>query len=268
MNAHLHSIPCPLLLLDAVSYSPPHGGLFGFERRHAPPLFSELSLQLHAGERTGLVGASGCGKSTLLRLLLGLTAPQRGQIRCDGQPLNIARGSSLREYRRRVQYVPQDPLASLAPGQTVARLLAEPVRRLTATVATPAQLSAALQQVELSPRLLDKTAAELSGGQAQRVALARALMVEPDYLLADEPVSGLDLALRENIKALLLQVCEQRQMGLLMVTHDISMVFGLCQRLLVMELGQIHEDLATGDVLHAPHARRARALLAAVPAIG
>lgn len=124
-----------------------------------------------------------------------------------------------------------------------------------------------MDQVGLSTTLLDRVAGQLSGGQAQRVALARALMVQPEFLVADEPVSGLDLPLREQIKTLLQQVTKQNKMGLLMVSHDISMLAGLCDRMLVMDGGCIIEDRPTAEVLASPQQPHTARLLQAVPAL-
>ena len=233
----------------------------------AVAIFEDLSLSLTRYARVGLVGASGCGKSTLLKTLLGLEAPDEGAVYCDGIPVHPGSVRALRWYRRRVQYIPQDPAGSLAPNQRVADLLGEPLKHLCREKAQPARLREALEQVELSPALLERRAGELSGGQAQRVALARALIIKPDYILADEPVSGLDLPLREQIKTLLLQVTEENRMGLLMVSHDISMLAGLCDRMLVMENGRIIEDRPTMDVLNAPRQPHTRQLLHAVPVL-
>ena len=259
--------PQAFLRLDRVSryQSAPHK--FWQKPVPAVPIFHDLSLSLTRFARVGLVGASGCGKSTLLKTLLALEVPDEGAVYCDGIPVRPGSVRALRWYRRRVQYIPQDPAGSLAPNQRVADLLSEPLKHLCHEKPQPTRLREALEQVELSPALLDRKAGELSGGQAQRVALARALIVKPDYLLADEPVSGLDLPLREQIKTLLLQVTEENRMGLLMVSHDISMLAGLCDRMLVMENGRIIEDRPTMDVLNAPRQPHTRQLLHAVPVL-
>lgn len=259
--------PQAFLRLDGVSryQSAPHK--LWSKPAPAAAIFHNLSLCLTRYARVGLVGASGCGKSTLLKTLLALEAPDEGDVYCDGIPVRPGSVRNLRWYRRRVQYIPQDPAGSLAPNRRVSELLSEPLKHLCHEKSQPERLREALEQVELSPTLLDRKAGELSGGQAQRVALARALIIKPDYLLADEPVSGLDLPLREQIKALLLQVTEENRMGLLMVSHDISMLAGLCERMLVMENGRIIEDRPTMDVLNAPRQPHTRQLLHAVPVL-
>ncbi|MFC3024079.1 ABC transporter ATP-binding protein [Vibrio zhugei] len=244
----------PYLRLSQVTFAP-----------HATPIIDNLSLTLHGTERVGLVGASGSGKSTLLKLMLGLYRPHQGTLHCQDRPIQAHFWQSLNWYRQQVQYIPQDPHHSLPPNQTVEQALMEPKKRLTRSLASADELRRAVEQVQLSAQVLKQTIGELSGGQAQRIALARALMVKPQFLLADEPTSGLDLPLREQMKALLTDICQRQQMGLMVVTHDISMVAGLCDRLLVMNQGVIVEDRDTNAVLHAPQHPYTQALLAAVP---
>ncbi|EKY3917439.1 ABC transporter ATP-binding protein [Enterobacter sp. DTU_2021_1002640_1_SI_PRY_ASU_LCPMC_013] len=230
-------------------------------------ILEHLSLTLRRHERVGLVGVSGCGKSTLLKAILALEHIDNGTIYCDGKIVTPGSARSLRWYRRRVQYLPQEPASTLPPLMRIKDILSEPLRRLSHSGNALPDLAQALEQVELSPGFLDKPAGSLSGGQAQRVALARALIIQPVFLLADEPVSGLDLPLREQIKSLLLRVAEENRMGLLLVSHDISMLAGLCERTLVMEAGKIIEDRPTQQLLHLPHHPHTRQLLKAVPGI-
>ncbi|MDY4379844.1 dipeptide/oligopeptide/nickel ABC transporter ATP-binding protein [Pectobacterium brasiliense] len=273
MSHHLHAVSSPFLSLEHVSRYRQTPRLPWQKADPASAIFHDLSLNLQQHERVGLVGASGCGKSTLLKTLLALEAPERGAVYCDGNLITPGSVRSLLWYRRRVQYIPQDPAGSLAPRQRVADLLIEPLKRLRPDEVRhvnrnhSARLGDVMDQVGLSVTLLDKVAGQLSGGQAQRVALARALIVRPEFLLADEPVSGLDLPLREQIKALLQQVTEQNKMGLLMVSHDISMLAGLCDRMLVMDGGRIIEDRPTAEVLASPQQAHTARLLQAVPAL-
>ena len=228
-------------------------------------LFSRLSLSVGRHERIALVGASGCGKSSLLKILLAMDAPDSGEVFCDGVQIRPGSARSLRGYRRRVQYIPQDPAGSLPPNHTISQILAEPLKRLGYHGEILSRMREVLTQVGLCETLLHRKAGSLSGGQAQRVAIARALAISPEFLIADEPVSGLDLPLRAQIRQLLQQVTQQNGMGLLMVTHDISMAAGLCERLLVMHAGQIIEDRATQDILRLPHHPHTRQLLQAIP---
>ncbi|AIA70498.1 ABC transporter ATP binding protein [Pectobacterium atrosepticum SCRI1043] len=270
MNHHLHAVSSPFLSLEHVSRYRQTPRLPWQKADPASAIFHDLSLNLQQHERVGLVGASGCGKSTLLKTLLVLEAPESGAVYCDGNLIKPGSVRSLLWYRRRVQYIPQDPAGSLAPRQRVADLLAEPLKRLRPderSRASEKNLREVMDQVELSITLLDKVAGQLSGGQAQRVALARALIIRPEFLLADEPVSGLDLPLREQIKTLLQQITEQNKMGLLMVSHDISMLAGLCDRMLVMDSGCIIEDRPTAEILASPEQAHTARLLQAVPGL-
>lgn len=226
---------------------------------------NQVSFSCQRHERVGLVGASGSGKSTLLRILLGLDTADSGDVFCEGHDIKPASVRALRWYRQRVQYIAQDPAASLPPHQTVAQVIGEPVKHLTLEAASDALLRQALEQVELSATLLNQSVGLLSGGQAQRVAIARALATKPAFLLADEPVSGLDLPLKAQIKQLLKQVTHEQGMGLLMVTHDFSMLTGLCDRTLVMHNGEIIEGGATDRLLCAPQHRYTQQLIAAIP---
>ncbi|MEH0873395.1 dipeptide/oligopeptide/nickel ABC transporter ATP-binding protein [Pectobacterium cacticida] len=273
MNHHLHAVSTPFLILEHVSRYRQTSCLPWQKIDPAGAIFHDLSLTMQQHERVGLVGASGCGKSTLLKTLLALEAPERGAVYCDGNLIKPGSVRSLIWYRRRVQYIPQDPAGSLAPRQRVADLLTEPLKRLSADGSWRAnenhstRLREVMDQVGLSTTLLSNVAGQLSGGQAQRVALARALMVQPAFLVADEPVSGLDLPLREQIKALLQQITEQNKMGLLMVSHDISILAGLCDRMLVMNDGCIIEDRPTAEVLASPQQAHTARLLQAIPAL-
>lgn len=226
-----------------------------------------LTLDIAQHERVGLIGESGSGKSTLLKLILGLESPDTGEVWCEETRVEAGAHRRLNAYRLRVQYIPQDPAASLAPHKTVAELIAEPLARLRKIRATEMQLLGALAQVELSATLLHTPAARLSGGQAQRVAIARALALKPAFLLADEPVSGLDLPLREQIKSLLSTLTRENNMGLLMVSHDFSMLSGLCDRVLVMHEGRIVEDRHADDLLAQPLHPQTHKLLQAVPRV-
>ncbi len=245
-----------------------------YRNRHAFPwqkaanaILDDFSLTLHPHERVGLLGCSGCGKSTLLRAIMALDVVDSGAVYCNGKRVRPGPARTLRWYRRQVQYLPQEPASTLPPAMRVRDILNEPLRHLGHHRHASSDLAASLEQVELSPKILDKHAGALSGGQAQRVALARALIIKPDFLLADEPVSGLDLPLREQTKSLLLRMTEENRMGLLVVSHDISLLAGLCDRTLVMAAGEIIEDRPTPEMLHLPHHPHTCQLLNAVPGL-
>ncbi len=235
-------------------------------RRPPPmPALHDLSFDLEAGERVGLVGMSGSGKSSLLRCLLAIEAPETGQILCQGRPVAPGSVASLRWYRSKVQYVPQDPVASLEPRMTVAQLVAEPLRRLRVDCDPNRRAEEALDSIGLDHRFLARRPNELSGGQAQRVAIARAIATRPAFLLTDEPVSGLDMAIRAQVVRVLGDLSNERGTGILMVSHDISIMAGLCQRMLVMNQGRIVEDRPTPDLLRNPDHPHTRELLNAAP---
>lgn len=229
------------------------------------PVLRDVNLQVDGGRRVGLVGSSGSGKTTLLRCLLALDATDSGEVSCDGRLVAPAPVRSLRWFRRLVQYVPQDPASSLNPRMSVAELVAEPLRRLAVPGHHPTLVAEALAKVELSRELVDRRVGELSGGQGQRVALARAVVTRPAVLLADEPVSGLDLPLRNQVLAVLAQLSAEHGTGIVLVSHDLSAVAQLCERVVVLHEGRVVEDRPTPDLLHDPWHPASLALLAAVP---
>lgn len=243
----------------------PSERLFG--RRQERLALNDVSIQIGKNECVGLVGSSGCGKTTFLRSLLALDTPDTGRITCDGKEIRPGSLKSLKWYRKIVQYVPQDPATSLDLRMSVRELLREPLTHLDVECDHEVSITEALDSVGLTSSLQSKKASELSGGQAQRVAIARALVVRPQFLLADEPVSGLDLPMREQIISLLQSLCRERGMGLLVVSHDISMVASLCERTVVIDAGQIIEDGETSDVLTNPRHQRTHDLLNAIPTL-
>lgn len=233
-----------------------------------------VELDLGYGERVGLAGPSGAGKSSLLRILLNLDRPDRGTVTVDGREIGDSGARARRWFRRTVQYIPQDPAGSLNPRMTIRFLVTEPLRRLDVPGDHAAAVRAALDRVGLTGELADRRPGELSGGQAQRAALARALVVRPRLLLADEPVGGLDPALRDQVVDLLDETCTATGAGLLLVAHDLDVVGALCSRLVVLDAGRVAEDGPTVEVLSRPaHPVTAELVRAAgpdprVPAVG
>ncbi|GAA4964528.1 ABC transporter ATP-binding protein [Actinoplanes utahensis] len=234
----------------------------------ATPVLHDVDLAIGDGERVALLGRSGSGKSTLVRAMLALEPLASGAIHCDGRVVTPGPVRRLRWFRRLVQYVPQDPGATLDPQARVLDIVAEPLRRLCG-VTDRARLTAAaatvLEAVGLPAALHTVRARDLSGGQAQRVAIARALAPEPRLLIADEPISGLDAPLRAHVIDALRHASASRGTALLLVTHDVSAAAALSDRIAVMHDGRIVEDRRTGDLLAAPDHPETRALLAAVP---
>ena len=231
-------------------------------------------LTIKAGEIVALVGESGSGKTTLARALTGLQRPVRGQVFLDGQPLDY-RGRSLRAFRRRVQMVLQDPAGALNPRHTVYDSVAEGLRLHGLSNSDPEgrseeqQVADAMSSAGLRPpeRLFLRYPHELSGGQRQRVLIAGALALEPDLLIADEPVSSLDASIRGEILALLLKLKEELGLGVLVVTHDLGLAWNIADRIAVMYLGRVVECGTTEEVLTAPKHPYTRALLSVVPEI-
>jgi oligopeptide/dipeptide ABC transporter ATP-binding protein len=229
-------------------------------------------IVVRAGEVVALVGESGSGKTTLARSMVGLTTPVAGEVRWDGKPMNrSARG--LKALRRHVQLVLQDPSGALNPRHTVYESVAEGLRihRLVAgSGKTETELvAAALASAGLRPpeALFLRYPHELSGGQRQRVLIAGALAVQPQLLVADEPVSSLDASIRGEILALLLRLREQLGLGVLVVTHDLGLAWNIADRIAVMYLGRVVEAGPTEDVLIAPQHPYTQALLSVVPEI-
>ncbi|MBC9936293.1 MULTISPECIES: ABC transporter ATP-binding protein [unclassified Leucobacter] len=236
-----------------------------FAPREMKPALNLTSLVIGAGERVGIVGVSGSGKTTLLRIMLALESTDTGAIVCTGKEVYPAEVKQLKWYRRKVQYVPQDPASTLDPLMTVQGLVKEPLVRLGVQGNHDEMVSEALHAVNLDDRFLNRRANELSGGQAQRLAIARAIATRPDFLLADEPVSGLDLPMRESIVSLMRQVSQERGTGIVVVSHDLSMVASLCERTIVMHGGDVVEDRPTKQLLTSPRHPRTRELLDAIP---
>jgi oligopeptide transport system ATP-binding protein len=226
-----------------------------------------VSLTLKQGEILGLVGESGCGKSTLGRTILQLIPPTDGAVILAGKNLAELHGSDLREARADFQMIFQDPYASLNPRMTVYDTLAEAIgahKRVPASE-MPARVSALLEKVGLSPRFVKKYPHEFSGGQRQRIAIARALAVEPKLIIADEPVSALDVSIQAQIINLLAKLSREMGLTLIFISHDLSVVKHISDRIAVMYLGKIAELGAATEVFERPLHPYTKALVSAVP---
>lgn len=229
----------------------------------------EVSLEILPGEVVALVGESGCGKSTLGFSLLGLTPPTSGQIELLGNSIDISKPKSWKPYRKDFQIVFQDPYTSLNPRLSIFELLSEP---LTAHGMIPrAKLRDAaadlLRQVGLSPDMLDRFPHAFSGGQRQRLCIARALGLKPKLIICDEVVSALDVSVQAQIVNLLLDLKKTHNLSLLFITHDLSLVRSICDRVLVMYLGSVVETAPTAELFRAPRHPYTRALLDAIPTL-
>ena len=223
-----------------------------------------VSFQVRAGRSLGLVGESGSGKSTLARLVMALEAPTQGQVRLLGRDLNSLSASELRAARRDFQMVFQDPYGSLDPRQRVGRIVAEPLRGVT-PADTRARVAAALDAVGLRAADADKYPHEFSGGQRQRIAIARALITRPKLIVADEPVSALDVSVQAQVLNLLTDLQEEFGVTYLCISHDLAVVDHVCDEVAVLYAGRIVEHGATEQVLQHPKHAYTRALLAAIP---
>jgi oligopeptide/dipeptide ABC transporter ATP-binding protein len=262
----------PLLeVSDLVTRYPISRGLMGTlarrprERVHA---VEGVSFSLHRGEMLALVGESGCGKTTTAQSVLRLVEPDSGSIRFDGTDITHLPGRELRPLRKRMQIVYQDPYESLDPRFRVRSTIEEPlsVHGVGSRAERREEVRRALELAGLTPPdlYLDRYPHELSGGQRQRVAIASSLVLHPDLLVADEPVSMLDVSVRAGILAILDDL-RRRGLGILMITHDLSTAARFADRIAVMYLGRIVEEGPARAVVHNPQHPYTRALLSVVP---
>lgn len=223
----------------------------------------DVSLDIQPGERFGLVGESGSGKTTLLKLISGLDQPTSGEILIEGQPIHDSSARQLRWLRRRLQLVFQDPMSSLDPRMRIRRIIAEPL--VAQGIPRGARVDHLLQRVGLNPDVAHRFPHQFSGGQRQRVSVARALAPDPHILIADEPVSALDVSVRAQVLNLMDEVVEGFDLTLVFVSHDLSVVRHVCDRIAVMRAGEIVEVAPTEELFTNPQHAYTRQLLAAVP---
>ena len=255
----------PLLAANEIRrvYRLPRTSVFGNRaERHA---LTGVSVDVHAGDTLGIVGESGSGKSTLARILLGLDRATSGTVTFNGRFVRPGRPGELRWFRRDVQIVFQDPLSSLDPRMTVADTIAEPLVGLDIAGSHEDRVDEVLNAVGLDPATRHRYPHEFSGGQQQRIAIARAIAPHPIVLVADEPVSALDVSVRSQILDLLRSLVTQFHLSLVLVSHDLGVIHNLCDRVLVLHRGAVAEQGPTAAVFANPTDPYTQRLLAAVP---
>jgi peptide/nickel transport system ATP-binding protein len=223
-----------------------------------------LTFTIPKGSAIGIVGGSGSGKSTLGRALVRLLEPSGGAIRFDGTDITHLSDAALRPMRRRFQMIFQDPMSSLNPRHRVGTIIAEPLR-LHGLDMIPDRIARALDQVGLPQSFAARYPHELSGGQRQRVGIARAIALEPDFILADEIVSGLDVSSQAQVLNLLERLVRDLGLTLAFISHDLSVIRRLCQRTIVLHQGRIVENRPTPELFADPEAAYTRELLSAIP---
>ncbi|MGN6142090.1 MAG: ATP-binding cassette domain-containing protein [Mesorhizobium sp.] len=220
-----------------------------------------ISFDIPRGTVLGIVGGSGSGKTTLGRTLVRLIEPSAGRLLFDGRDIAHLSDADMRALRPRIQMIFQDPMSSLNPRLTVGRTIAAP---LGARAGDP-RVNAALEQVGLPAAFARRYPHELSGGQRQRVGIARAIAMRPDFILADEIVSGLDVSSQAQVLMLLEQLVAELGLTLVFISHDLSVIRRLCSRVIVLRSGEIVEDAATADLFERPQHAYTRELLDAIP---
>ncbi|MBK7997818.1 MAG: ATP-binding cassette domain-containing protein [Verrucomicrobia bacterium] len=256
-----------LEICNVKTHFPVERGIFIRRRVGTVRAVDGVSLSLNKGEILGLVGESGCGKSTLGRTIMQLIPPTEGAVVLAGKHLEQLQGAELREARADFQMIFQDPYASLNPRMTVYDALAEAIQahKQVEDDKLPYLVSQLMEKVGLAPRFIKKYPHEFSGGQRQRIAIARALAVEPKLIVADEPVSALDVSIQAQIINLLAKLSREMQLTLIFISHDLSVVKHISDRIAVMYLGKIVEVGPAAQVFERPLHPYTKALVSAVP---
>jgi oligopeptide/dipeptide ABC transporter ATP-binding protein len=257
-----------LVQADSLSRNfPIRKGILG--RPHDVWAVNDVDIVVKRGEILGVVGESGCGKSTLGRLLLGLLRPSAGSVQFDGEDISKIHGSARRKICRRMQMIFQDPYASLDPRRSIGAQVADGLRVHAVVPAREvnAEVGRLLEHVGLDPMIAKRRPHEFSGGQRQRIAVARALATRPDFIVADEPVSALDVSIQAQVVNLLADLRSELGLALMFISHDLHVVRHLCDRLVVMYLGRVVEEGPAREVFADPGHPYTVALLGAAPSM-
>ncbi len=254
-------------LVEAMAVSKSFAARGIFRRGRVVQAVRAVDATIARGETVGLVGESGSGKSTLGRVMLGLTPATSGAVLFDGKPLESLSPRALRRQRRRMQIVFQDPFGSLDPRRKVGAQIADglAIHELAGAGERGARVAALLAKVGLDATHAKRFPHEFSGGQRQRIGIARALATAPDFLVADEPVSALDVSIQAQIVQLLISLQSELGLAMLFISHDLSIVRHLCHRVMVMYLGRVVEEGSTRELFVAPAHPYTRALISATP---
>lgn len=257
----------PLLRVEQLSkHFSARSGLGGAGDRNVVKAVDDVSFEIAPGEVLGLVGESGSGKSTTGRCILRLLEPTEGRVFFEGRDVLQLRGGELRALRREMQIVFQDPYGAFNPRMTVGNIIGEALElRGVSRTNRSGEVARFLEMVQMPADIAGRYPHEFSGGQRQRIGIARALAVEPKFLVADEPVSALDVSTQAEIVNLLLDLQKRLNLTMLFISHDLSVVRVLCDRVAVMQQGKLVEVGTSDAIFEAPQQQYTRELLAAVP---
>ncbi len=254
-------------LLDQLKFK---GGKFELEKTTVKAV-NDVSLFVNKGETLSIVGESGCGKSTLARVIMGLYPPNAGEVRFEGNRIDNLTHEQWLPFRKKMQMIFQDPYASLNPRKTVRQTLEEPLRfhnpKMTGPEASD-KVADVMEKVGVDPAWITRYPHEFSGGQRQRISIARGLILDPEFIVADEPVSALDVSIQAQILNLLMELREEMDLTYLFITHDLSVVHHISSRVAVLYLGTLCELASAHDLFYEPRHPYTRALLSAIPRVG
>ncbi|MFP3976407.1 ABC transporter ATP-binding protein [Marinobacter sp. KMM 10035] len=251
-------------LLEQITFK---GGRFQ-RKQEAVHAINGVDLQVHKGEALCVVGESGCGKSTVARTVMGLLSPSAGEVHYDGQRIDNLKGRDVLPYRRKMQMIFQNPYASLNPRMTIQQTLEEPIhfhRPELSRDEVRGKVQEVMASVGIDPDWGSRFGHEFSGGQRQRIAIARALAVDPEFIVADEPISALDVSIQAQVLNLLMEAQETRNLTYLFITHDLAVVEHFGTRVAVMYLGRVCELADTKTLFAEPRHPYTQALLSAIP---